>query len=614
MDGCQPHPRVETDFQIGPGVTRPAAIRRYQRAHGQPLERPLRVYALDPTLQRLEGCISELRIPYEPLLPGPVGALLEGDNRDGEQEVAYRRADRDDPMVLLRDGYDPSPADPRFHQQMDYAVCSKVYDSFRHALGREVSWGFDRAPGSPARLRLRPHAFREANAFYDNENGEIAFGYYPAPESQVVGRNLPGGFVFTCLSHDIIAHEMTHALLDGLRAHFCVPSSSQVLGFHEGFADLVALFQHFSCDRLVDEAVRGTRGKLGETSRLAELGRQFGETTGRNGPLRRAFDNLGSGAAPTLFDPDAESHAMGAVLVAAVFEAFLTVYRRKTARLVRLATGGSGVLPPGEISADLRDALAAKARSLAAQFLNVCIRAIDYCPPVDIELGDFLRAAITADSDLVPDDPWGYRDAWLDAFRRHGIYPRRVENLSIEALRWRAPERPLPPVPGLSFAELRFAGDPGHPASAEELKRQAHALGQFVARPEHRDVFALAMPDDPRLAGDPVEPPCVQSVRALSRVGPDGQVVFDLVAEVTQRRIARRGNSRFELYGGATVMLGPNAEVRYLILKRVTSPNRIANWGRFAFSREGARFWHSRGRRRIPRPQMFRLVHHESSA
>ena len=39
------------------------------------------------------------------------------------------------------------------------------------------------------------------------------------------------------------------ALLDGLRANFTHPSDGDVLAFHEAFADLVAIFQHFSTTR-----------------------------------------------------------------------------------------------------------------------------------------------------------------------------------------------------------------------------------------------------------------------------------------------------------------------------------------------------------------------------
>src|SRR5262245_36607033 len=53
--------------------------------------------------------------------------------------------------------------------------------------------------------------------------------------------------VFTCLSHNVIAHEMTHAVLDGMGLpHFTDPSNPDVLAFHEGFADLVALLQQFA--------------------------------------------------------------------------------------------------------------------------------------------------------------------------------------------------------------------------------------------------------------------------------------------------------------------------------------------------------------------------------
>jgi hypothetical protein len=75
------------------------------------------------------------------------------------------------------------------------------------------------------------------------------------------------------------------------------------------------------------------------------------------------------------------------VLVSAVFEAFDTAFERKTERYIKLATNGSGVLPPGDLSPDLQRVLADEASKLASQFLSICIRAIDYCPPIDLELG-----------------------------------------------------------------------------------------------------------------------------------------------------------------------------------------------------------------------------------
>ena len=43
-------------------------------------------------------------------------------------------------------------------------------------------------------------------------DGTLQFGYFHADEKNP-GRNLPGQTVFTCLSHDIVVHEATHALV-----------------------------------------------------------------------------------------------------------------------------------------------------------------------------------------------------------------------------------------------------------------------------------------------------------------------------------------------------------------------------------------------------------------
>ena len=127
----------------------------------------------------------------------------------------------------------------------------------------------------------------------------------------------------------------------------------------------------------------------------------------------------------------------------------------------------------------LADILAQEASRLATQFLSICIRAIDYCPPIDLHLGEYLRALITADYDLIPDDPFGYREALIDAFARRAIFPKDVLNLSEDALLWRPSTLKLKRMQELHFSVLKFAGDPGRAANAEELRRQAEAIGAF---------------------------------------------------------------------------------------------------------------------------------------
>lgn len=597
-----PAPATPPRYVLGPGL-RGTCAQPHERRGDEPVYRPLRIYTVDPTQRRLEGAVATVNVAYEPLQPGPVGALLE------VVDAPNRQANLDDPHVLITDGYDPSPSDPRFHQQMVYAVCSNVYAAFRTALGRTPGWSFGRADG-PARLVIRPHAAQEQNAWYERvgERGELNFGYYQAAE-HATASNLPGGIVFTCLSHDIVVHEMTHALLDGMRAHFMVPTNPDVIAFHEAFADLVAVFQHFSYPEVVRVAIRQCRGMVSQSALLGELARQFGHTTGKNAALRSAVE---MSETPRQYRADQEPHELGSVLVSAVFEAFTTVFDRKTQALVRLATGGTGKLPDGELPHDLQQLLAGRASKLASQFLAICIRAIDYCPPTGMMFGDYLRALITADDDLVPDDPWDYRGALIEAFGRRGIYPRTVCHLSQDALRWRAPRIPLPPVPRLDFATLRFRGDPGQAADSEELCRQANELGAFVTQPGHLHEFGLVADDDERLnPGDTVDLPVVQSIRSARRAGPNGQIVFDLVAEVTQAmHVAPVGDKPgFTHYGGCTVILSPHGEVRFVVLKSLLAEGRVDRRRDYLQSELGQRNWRRQGRQLVPRKGVFRLLH-----
>jgi hypothetical protein len=580
-------------YTFGAHVTR-TVPRAPAHQRGAPLRRPLRIYVMDPGASRRDGSIATIDVPFEQLKAGPAGRLFLVDPMDYAARQAYQPADLDSPHALLRQGYDPSPSDPRFHQQMAYAVCANVYCAFRRALGRDIAWGFLRIEDA-GRLYLRPHAFQGANACYDKVEGTLNFGYAP-----ISG----GGYVFTALSHDVVAHEVTHAILDGLRSNFEVPSGADTAAFHEAFSDLVALFQRLSYPELVREALRGARGLPEQAAAITELARHVGQSDGKG--LRTALGTA-------MYDESLEAHELGEILLSAVFEAFAVVYRRKSARFMRLATQGSGILPPGELQPDLLEVLTKTCSRLAEQFLTMLIRAIDYCPPVDLRFGEYLRALITADHELVPDDGWDYRSALISAFAARGIYPRHVVSLTEDSLLWRPPLGHHSPLRALSFAELQFEGDPACAASPDELMRQARVIGEYVSRPAHAAEFGLlsgpvdgVVPDLPR----------VDSIRSARRTGPDGQLLFDLVAEITQhcRVLASDGRPEFSIWGGSTVILGPDGEIRYIISKSVTGADRIQRRLAFMQSPSGSRYWRRAGPRMVQAGPLVAMLHASNAA
>jgi hypothetical protein len=508
--------------------------------------RPLKAFAYDPSRGRRLGNSMTVNIRYEKLAPGPIGDRFAVVDYDGEQDAYYAPVDLDDQAVLIQGGLDPNEVDPRFHQQMVYAVASETLERFEAALGRRVRWrrpvdGAGKAiRGVKNRLLLHPHAMREANAFYSPDAHAILFGYFSASMTDP-GQNLPGQTVFTCLSHDIIAHETTHAIIDGIRAYFMEPTNIDVAAFHEAFADLAALFRHFSHKETLLDTLQKTGGSLydlhlrttasevsddsgagdgkagpriqadiAEANPLIGLANQFGQASGMHGSLRSAI-----GTPPNSRDIETttEPHSRGSILVAAVFDAFFTVYLARAAPLLRIYR--SGGRSSDDVPASLAELLAKQASRTAEMFFTICARSLDYCPPVDITFGDFLRAMMTADRDFYPDDTEGVREALMQAFRLRGIVATDAAAFAEGSLCWPELERGRLTVPGLLF------GDPNG------LTREEQDANGDLLRTWARDQAET-------LGLDPALPIEVPSFHPMFRLAQDGTLKVEMVIEMVQ--------------------------------------------------------------------------------
>jgi hypothetical protein len=557
----------------------------------RPKRRPLKIYASDPMTGRNLGNRARVDVENEELKPGPSGQRIMVLDYNSTTGKHYPPVDLDEPGLLMQGGLDPSESDPRFHQQMVYAVAMRTLENFDRALGRRI---FLNKRGRP--LRIFPHAFYGANAYFDEDLHAILFGYFRADDSNP-GENLPGQTVFTCLSHDIIAHEMTHAIVNRLRRNFLEPSNQDVLAFHEGFSDLVALFQHFSFIDVVKAQIQKTGYDLREATDLLGLAPQFGHATASGGALRSALGK----PELRLSDDICEPHERGAILVAAVFDAFILVYERRTADLARLIGLQKGDQQP--LHPDMVNRLAAEAVRIAQSMLTMCIRAFDYMPPVDVTFGDFLRAMVTADVELAPDDEIGQRAAIIEGFRQRGIYPDGVQSLAQESLVWDPADTSLPPLRWEPTELLDVIVDAASQVSASSMPQQnkeifrysinkksssgvspsaeqydsptvdysetvdehtnsASDLAQYLQRYATANALQLRL--------NPKYPIRALGVHPVFRVAPNGKLVIELIAQVDQKISDRVELEKFgglSPRGGTTLVIGFDGLVKYAVAK-----------------------------------------------
>ncbi len=276
---------------------------------------------------------------------------------------------------------------PFFHQLNVWAVVQRVLEFYEEpqALGRPVPWGFN---GN--RLIVVPHAGFGQNAFYDRRSKSLQFYYYGDQQRPS----------FTCLSHDIIAHETGHAVLDGVRPMYLQLTSVQTLAFHEFIADLTAILlalHNKDIRRFVCQTSEGLHG----ANVMADLAKEFGqEVTGRD-YLRTAFNQETMATVRDSLVP----HTVSQVLTGAMWDILVAIADRH----LRKNEAGQKVSP-------------AQALWWAAdRFRRVALQPLDLCPPCDIQFIDYARAVIRNDIITNPVDEQGYRPIMLSVFHQRGL-------------------------------------------------------------------------------------------------------------------------------------------------------------------------------------------------
>ncbi|MGJ3248228.1 MAG: hypothetical protein ACFE0I_19355 [Elainellaceae cyanobacterium] len=401
---------------------------------------------------------------------------------------------------------------PFFHQVNTFAVVNRTLDLVEEELGHSIVW----KDGGP--LVIRPHAFEGMNAYYSPSPQSLNFGYFSSPF-----RRTP---VWTCLSHDIVSHELGHAILDTLRPLYVYGTDIDTHALHESLADLLAMFSALEHPSVVNYLYAETGGEMRDPSLITRLAEEFG--TGIYGTgvayLRSALEGVNYESAPK------ESHSRSKTWTAAIYEILENLVRQ---------SHPDGFAATYEGANTFADALVQAIRWIK----GMLFRAFHYMPPSDISMPLLARLIYEADARVFPEDE-RFREIAVQVFQQRGIWNY---DLAIHA-----------------------------PDIGETFRGLEHANARMLARAVIQQADALRIPlwQGVRL----LNPRLITTKRQIDKIqtGQDGE--SSVVKEITEHYLeytyemlepigdVTTGETvMFAVHGGGTLVMDENWKALFLV-------------------------------------------------
>lgn len=455
---------------------------------------------------------TTLRVPVERIGPGPRSARFDVIvRRPGEKPFSVELGSPAPPWMVI-DEQPPNDLtalleDSRFLAQQVYAVAASTLALFESTLGRRMGWL------NGGRLTISAYdrvAYRESG--YYRDDGLIRFGHKRDGRTT---RAVP-----LALFRDLVAHEVTHAIVDGYRPKWAdAHAETDQLAVHEALADLVALLSVFSTQSLVEQLLIRAGGDdldldgLNEVSLCADLFRLADGLFTREAS-RPSLSEQPSPDWRTQHDP----HLRGGVIV----QVLVRVVARLWLQRLDAPGGRSSLYQVGRAGA-----------TVGYQVVRMLIRSLGYMAPVDVTWEDLLRGILAADMAVAPDDHLDYRGAVVRAFAESGIrLPDSTDLYGVSA-----------------FDSLRY------PVRLAALSSDPEEIVRFLW--ENPTLLAAAKID-------PTRPISVARVRPTLRVGPDGFVVSEIGANFTQEfRLSLTEARKFGLATRGPVYMRGGGQLRF---------------------------------------------------
>ncbi len=359
---------------------------------------PCEIYVQD----REEGAVDKkigkqvVDLRWEPLLAdGPTNARFAVVDYDGDTGILQPPAHWNEEAFAFQvaDGREitEETTPHQFRQVNAWATAQRVLEYYEdpRQLGRPIPWGFE---GN--RLMIVPQAGFQNNAYYDRNSKSLQLYYFGDPEKPR----------YACLSHDIVAHETGHAVLDGIRPYFLENCSWETAAFHEFVGDLTAILLAFRNNdvRSYLEEKFGTHLELADF--LAGVAGEFGKYVENRKFLRSALNSVSFADA----QQERSAHFGSQVLSGAMFEILVGV--------------ACQYLSPERQAERKKPATPAGALWWAANRMGgLALQPLDLLPPVDVRLLDYAWAVLRNEEINDPEDRHGYRNLIREVFHKRGL-------------------------------------------------------------------------------------------------------------------------------------------------------------------------------------------------
>lgn len=247
----------------------------------------------------------------------------------------------------------------------------------RYRIGRPLTWK------NGPQLLVIPRAGEWANAFYDRETNSLNFFYFHSQKH-------PRRVVYTSLSRDIVAHETTHAILDGIAPDLLDAATPESLALHEALADFTAMLLAFESNRLVESVLEETHGGIEDSTAFCSIAREFAEARDPSGKALALRDLLNSKRMDEVRND--EPHELSEVLSGALYSVLMLVHadhRHRYSKEVR---------PKDPEKTDYWFSCSGRALQAAGfRVGNTALRALDYLPPGEVSFADYGRAMLAVD-------------------------------------------------------------------------------------------------------------------------------------------------------------------------------------------------------------------------